>query len=121
MLGIEDYSQKIIDFSNFEVSQLGDAFLFGGAMLLIGMVTVFAVLCILWACLIAFKYFFHDLPERRSGKAPVAPAVKAAPVVQSAPVKTANDEIVAVIAAAIAMAESESNGAKFRVVSFKRK
>ena len=42
-----------------------------------------------------------------------------------APVNNANDagideEIVAVIAAAIAMAESESNGLKFRVVSFRR-
>jgi hypothetical protein len=41
------------------------------------------------------------------------------------PVNSANDagideEIVAVIAAAIAMAESESNGLKFRVVSFRR-
>ena len=32
----------------------------------------------------------------------------------------ADEEIVAVIAAAIAMAESESNGLKFRVVSFRR-
>jgi Na+-transporting methylmalonyl-CoA/oxaloacetate decarboxylase gamma subunit len=31
-----------------------------------------------------------------------------------------DEEIVAVIAAAIAMAESESNGLKFRVVSFRR-
>lgn len=41
------------------------------------------------------------------------------------PVNNANDagideEIVAVIAAAIAMAESESNGLKFKVVSFRR-
>ncbi len=32
-----------------------------------------------------------------------------------------DEEIVAVIAAAIAMAESESDGLKFRVVSFRRK
>ncbi len=31
-----------------------------------------------------------------------------------------DEEIVAVIAAAVAMAESESNGLKFRVVSFRR-
>ncbi len=31
-----------------------------------------------------------------------------------------NEEIIAVIAAAIAMAESESNGLKFKVVSFRR-
>jgi Na+-transporting methylmalonyl-CoA/oxaloacetate decarboxylase gamma subunit len=32
----------------------------------------------------------------------------------------ADEEIIAVIAAAIAMAESESNGLKFKVVSFRR-
>jgi Na+-transporting methylmalonyl-CoA/oxaloacetate decarboxylase gamma subunit len=34
--------------------------------------------------------------------------------------ESANEEIIAVIAAAIAMAESENNGLKFRVVSFRR-
>ena len=42
---------------------------------------------------------------------------------ESAPiVATSNDdEVIAVIAAAIAAAESECTGAKFRVVSFRRK
>ncbi len=35
-------------------------------------------------------------------------------------VDSTSEEIIAVIAAAIAMAESESNGLKFRVVSFRR-
>ena len=47
--------------------------------------------------------------------------VNTAPVV---PVQKENDEsgeIIAAIAAAIAMAESEGSGVKFRVVSFRRK
>ncbi len=119
MFGIEDFTQKIVDFSNFDISQLGNALLFGGAMLLIGIGTVFAVLVLLWICLMLFKLFFHDIPTKRASKQKIEPApvkVAAAPAAVSA-----EGEIVAVIAAAIAMAESESSGMKFRVVSFKRK
>ena len=92
---------------------------FGGQMLLIGMGTVFAVLCIIWLCLVIFKLAFHDLPEKKKAiksEAEVEDAVEYAPVAVSN-----DDEIVAVIAAAIAMAESECSDTKFRVVSFKRK
>ena len=108
MFGIENYAEKI--------ENLGDALVFGGAVVLIGMATIFSVLIVLWMFLSLFKIFFHDLPEKKK-KAAVVPVVEA-------PVQTVNrqnDEIVAVIAAAIAMAESESSGLKFRVVSFKRK
>ena len=119
MFGITDYSKPIIDFSNFDIAQLGQAAGFGGAMVLIGMVTIFAVLCLLWACLVVFKIVFHDLPEKRK-----AAAIANEEVVEDAPVATVvntqDEEIVAVIAAAIAMAESESDGIKFKVVSFKR-
>ena len=118
MFGIENYSEAIVKYgSEFELSQLGDAALFGGAMVLIGMGTIFAVLCLLWGCLEIFKLVFHDLPAKKATKEKVietAPAV----VVEK---QTSDDEIVAVLAAAIAMAESEESGLKFRVVSFKRK
>ena len=118
MFGISP-STVIVDFSNFNVSQLLDAWAYGGAMLLIGMLTIFSVLCLLWLCLVLFKVVFHDLPEKRSAKAAAAAPVVA---VQNDDVSETNDsEIVAVIAAAIAMAESEANGVKFKVVSFKRK
>ena len=118
MFGITDYSKAIVDWANFDASQVIDALVFGGAILLIGMLTVFAVLCLLWLCLAVFKLCFHDLPEKRSGKAPVKEA--AAPVEQTTAHAATDAEIVAVIAAAVAMAESESCGAKFKVVSFKR-
>ena len=118
MFGIEDFSQKIVDFSNFEPSQLLDAATFGGAILLIGMLIVFSVLIIILAALSLFKVFFHDLkmPKKEKTDAPV----EAAPVAAVKPA-SADDEVIAAIAAAIAMAESESSGLKFRVVSFKRK
>ena len=92
---------------------------FGGQMVLIGMLAVFAVLILLWICLTVFKLFFHDIPAKRSvtQKAVQAPVAMVKEVVPT----SSEGEIVAVIAAAIAMAESENSGMKFKVVSFKRK
>ncbi len=105
----EQYTEKL----NFS-----DALGFGAEMLLIGVLAVFAVLGIIWATLTVFKFVFNK--ENTATKVEAKPAVQ--PSV-SAPVYTANDtEIVAVIAAAIAMAEAEcDDGTKFRVVSFRRK
>ena len=104
-----------------DVLDIGDALSYGGSVLLLGMATVFAVLIIIWLALILFKFFFHDLKlgVKIEKEKPVASVADPTPVVVRS---AANDEIVAVIAAAIAMAESEAPaGAKFRVVSFKRK
>ena len=115
-------SEAIVDFNNFDFSQITTALGYGGFMLLVGMATVFAVLCLLWLCLTLFKLGFHDLPEKRKAKALANATVEVAPVTESVDVSDGlNGEIVAAIAAAIAMAESESSGIKFRVVSFRRK
>ena len=92
---------------------------YGGIMVFIGMATVFSVLVLIMLSLYGFKFFFHDLPNKRAAEVKQAPA----PVEQVVEAPSSNDEeIVAAIAAAIAMAESESaNGTKFRVVSFIRK
>ncbi len=111
---LNNKSQNIMDYGSF-----GDTALFGGFIVLIGMATVFSVLILLWAFLVLFKKIFHDIPEARANDQQVVEIVKEvsmAPTV-AAP---AEGEIVAVIAAAIAMAESESSGMKFKVVSFKR-
>ncbi len=118
MFGVTDYTKPIIDYANFETSDIVSAFGFGGAMVLIGMATVFAVLVILWLCLVMFRIFFHDIPERKA-KAPEA--ITVVPAQEVAYTETSDTEIIAVLAAAIAMAESESGGVKFNVVSFKRK
>lgn len=91
----------------------------GGMVVLTGMLTVFAVLAILWIALVIFKFFFHDIKSKTKKTKEVT--VESAPVINSV-APTPDGELVAVIAAAIAMAESESaTGAKFRVVSFRRK
>ena len=117
MFGI-DKTLPIVDFSNFDPSQLGDALVFGGSVLLIGMATVFAVLCILWAFLGLFKLVFHDIPKRKSEKS--TKSVDLAEQATQTVVNDANEELVAVIAAAIAAAESDNTGIKFKVVSFRK-
>ena len=115
-----NFSESIVNFSNFEFSQLGDAFLFGGLVLLIGIGAVFSVLCILWLFIVVFKIAINDIPQRikRNKK----PTVTVAPVIENTvdARTTGDDEIIAVISAAIAAAESDNTGMKFRVVSFKR-
>lgn len=114
----------LLDVNNIDKTQaiesLNDKLFYGGRMLLIGMLTIFSVLILLWFSLVVFKFFFHDLARgRKSTKA--IKSEQPAPV-YSAPVTSDNDEIIAVIAAAIAMAEDEyGSDKKFRVVSFKRK
>ena len=94
-----------------------DKLLYGGQMLLIGLGMVFAVLIILMLTVLTFKNIFGKMT---SGE--VNNTLKAeAPIIQTTRANADSDEIVAVIAAAIAMAESENNGLTFRVVSFKRK
>ena len=96
----------------------GEVALFGLQILGIGMLTVFAVLSLIWVALLIFEKVFTRLPKEEK-KEPSTPVV---PVTEAASVENGNDEeIVAVIACAIAMAESENSGMKFRVVSFKRK
>lgn len=107
----DQYDESIIKTEGF-METLG----FGGQMLLLGMGTVFAVLILLWLALTLFKFFFASNRTTAPEKKPIAEE----PVAVAAP-QTEDAEIVAVIAAAIAAAESESDGIKFRVVSFKRK
>ncbi len=121
MFGLEN-SKPIVEFGqNFEIGQLGQAALYGLTMLLIGMATVFAVLCVIWLCLVLFKYaFHHEATEKKEKPAKVVEAAPA-PVYAQAAQSADDGEMIAVIAAAIAMAEDECAGAKFRVVSFRRK
>ena len=101
-----------------EKLSLADSFEFGGQMVLLGMGAIFSVLILLWIILSIFKSVFVKIgsTDRKEESAPV---VAPAPAVQA---DTSDAEIVAVIAAAIAMAQNEcGDDVKFRVVSFKRK
>ena len=111
----------LLDVNINEPLGIGEALPYGGGVVALGLGTVFAVLIIIWIALIIFKFFFHDLKigvklkKEKPAPKPVEPVYL--------PVHSPTDEeIVAVIAAAIAAAESEAPaGAKFRVVSFRRK
>ena len=95
-----------------------ETLLFGLKIFLIGMGAVFTALCLIWLALYVFKIVFHDLPSKKTA----APQVVAQVEETTATVEyvSSDEEIIAVIAAAVAMAESENSGAKFKVVSFKR-
>ena len=118
MFGIENFNEKIVDFANFNPSSLLDALVFGGAVMLIGILAVFSVLCILWLFMFVFKLLFHDLPNKKKPKKVTEVITKVSE--PQAVEKHDDEELIAVITAAIAMAESEDSGMKFRVVSFKR-
>lgn len=115
LLNVEksDLNKAIIDTHGWN-----ETLIYGGKILLIGMATIFSVLCLIWLCLSLFKVFFHDLKTKKPATVKAAEVEEVKEVAQY---QTNDEEIIAVIAAAIAMAESESTGVKFRVVSFKRK
>ncbi len=98
-------------------NDFGEKIAFGATTLLIGLLAVFSVLIIIWLCLVLLKIClqgFSSNKKTESAKAPVQ-------VVTQAPTASKDEEIIVAIAAAIAAAESESSGLKFRVVSFRRK
>ena len=100
-------------------------------MTALGLLAVFTVLAILWGVLALFKVFMYDMPQRKAKakaqkKAEPAPVVANEPTVVAPTASNNDDEVVAVIMAAIsayisadpALAEEYAGG--FRVVSFKR-
>lgn len=109
------YGDRIIETAGF-----GETLLFGGKIFLIGVATVFSVLCLIWLCLTLFRLVLQkSTGSDTKSDAPVQVVSESAPAVAY---QAGDDEIIAVIAAAIAAAESEAApGAKFKVVSFRRK
>ena len=101
-------------FDNIDTSTLSGAINGGTQMLLLGMLMIFSVLGIIFLALQVFHYACSLFTGKADKKEEVA---EPEPVVT---VQTNDEEIVAVIAAAIAAAETETPNARFRVVSFKR-
>ncbi|MBQ7384128.1 MAG: OadG family protein [Clostridia bacterium] len=108
-----------------------EAWKYAGEMTLLGMGMIFAVLALLWLVLAVFKLIFvGKAPKKEKTKAPeaVAKAVQESVVAveeDTVPVAEAgDDELVAVITAAVATYMAEENGGVpvggFRVVSFRR-
>jgi len=91
---------------------------------LLGMGMIFAVLAILWAVLAIFKLVFAKPEKKKKEEAPVA---QSAPVTEETivePTAANDDELVAVITAAVAAYMAQENPdatpSGFRVVSFRR-
>ncbi|MBQ8858470.1 MAG: OadG family protein [Clostridia bacterium] len=105
---------------NLPIDNKWDAFTYGGYVFLRGMLTVFAVLCIIWFCLFLVRLLIERL-SGSIGASPVEEAPAPAPVEVAPPAPVTDDgELIAVIAAAIAAAEAETGRSGFRVVSFHR-
>lgn len=117
---------------------LSDRLLYGLRMTAVGMLTVFAVLGIIYLVMLIFRaVFYHPAPKAPEPAAPIAsapapaPAPAAAkkpapaPAAPAAPAQN-DDAIVAVLTAAVAAIladEAAANGTEalpFRVVSFRR-
>lgn len=92
----------------------GERIVYGGKMLLVGLLIVFSVLVILWLALELFGLIVKRLDEKNKKAAPVTETV--APVTK----ETDDLQLIAILTAAIAASES-APAARFRVVSFKRK
>lgn len=109
---------------------------YGGQVFIIGIVTVFAALALLWGVISIFKIFMYDIPQKRikkkaeeelmahcaesDGEKAAETAAPAAP----APAAKADDaQLIAVITAAIAAYNTDPEtgcALPFRVVSFRR-
>lgn len=101
---------------------IGDVFKNGGSYAVVGLLTVFAVLAIIWGLLELFHLLSNRKPTRAAESETAEPATPVPAVSPSAPAADSDDEeIVAVIAAAIAAAQNENPLGSFRVVSFQRK
>ena len=101
----------------------GERAAYAGKVFLIGVLTIFAALSILWLVLVLFRKFVayfngEDLESEAQKPAPVVTPTPAA--VQTV---VGDDALIAVITAAVAAALAEENGGAvpaFRVVSFQK-
>ena len=103
---------------------------YAGQMTLLGMVMVFSVLGVLWLILSLFKVFFARGEKKAKSETvkvkEVAKPAEPAPVSVPAPaVSHTDEELVAILTAAVAAyieseGQSESYAGGFRVVSFRR-
>jgi len=117
-----NYSQFLLEVDvNQPIADVGEKLAYGGKMMLVGMGIVFSVIISLYICLSIFKFVCQKLTQGSDTQSKPS-VVESAPAVVPAPVSqvSQDEEIVAVIAAAIAAASSEMPDKKFRVVSFKR-
>ena len=99
----------------------GERMLYAGRMTLIGMLTIFAALSILWGALELFRFALEKARKKTAKEsAPEKKAVAPTAPTQSAPAEGA---VIAAITAAISEVLAAENGGavpNFRVVSYRR-
>lgn len=99
---------------------------YAGSVTLLGMVAIFAVLTILWGVIELLHRVLNrggktDTPAAPVAKPAATPKPSAPKPVAAAPAAKNDDELIAVITAAVAAAmEEEGYTGGFRVVSFRR-
>ena len=103
----------------------GEAWAEAGQMTLMGMLMIFSVLGTLWGVLAVFKLIFAGKTVKAKAEKPIPASVKIEEKVDAAEQNTSNDELIAVITAAVAAYMAEENGGDvstsgFKVVSFRR-
>ena len=101
------------------------AWAYAGKMTLLGMMMVFSVLAILWGVLAIFKLVFAQKTPKAKTAVPTSAPIKAEEPAEIVTPDKSNDELIAVITAAVAAYMAEENGGEtstsgFRVVSFRR-
>ena len=105
---------------------LNERLLYGLQVLVIGIVTVFVVLALLWGAMALFKIFFYNIPNKKNNGANAAVnkvenIPVAADIPLAAPAASDDTQLIAVITAAIAAYNaSAGNKLPFRVVSYRR-
>ena len=101
----------------------GERVAYAGELTLIGMVTIFAVLAILWGAITIMKFLLHGKEKAKApSQSDAAKQESAVTAPAPAPVTAGNDDaaLLAAITAAIAVVwESEHPGTGFRVVSYR--
>ena len=101
------------------------AWAYAGKMTLLGMMMIFAVLGALWGVLAIFKLVFAQKTPKAKTSVPTSAPIKAEEPAEIVTPDKSNDELIAVITAAVAAYMAEENGGEtstsgFRVVSFRR-
>ena len=102
-----------------------DAWAEAGKMTFMGLLMVFSVLAILWGVLVIFKLVFSGKTVKVKAEKPTPAPVKIEEKADTSDQNASNDELIAVITAAVAAYMAEENGGEvstsgFRVVSFRR-
>lgn len=102
---------------NGRIPNLSDALSVGLQVTVIGLIIVFAVLIILMGVLVAMKYIFA--PKTQKEEKPSEQAIEAAPAPVQAESEAEDEELIAVITAAIA-ASLNTSTYNLKIKSFRR-